>query len=139
MATAQYDLADPTCEQPAAFLWPSLRVFDQSSETLPLSKARLVIPCYNEEKRLPADCLKQHLALHPDIELLFVNDGSRDRTDDVLASICRGTEQSSHILSLAQNRGKAEAVRLGILEALGTELPTTSASGMPIWQPLYPR
>ncbi len=119
MATAQYDLA-VSLEQSSEFLRPSPYGLGQDSGTFARPKARIVIPCYNEEKRLPVERLQQHLALHPDIELLFVNDGSRDRTDEVLGSICRGAKQGARVVSLAQNKGKAEAVRLGVLEALGT-------------------
>ncbi|NJM15511.1 MAG: glycosyltransferase [Bacteroidales bacterium] len=55
---------------------------------------------------------------NPNIDLLFVNDGSRDNTLDVLSMLSINAETISY-LNLAQNVGKAEAVRQGILHAYG--------------------
>ena len=54
---------------------------------------------------------------------MFVNDGSRDQTLQVLQQLCRGYEDRASILSNDRNRGKAEAVRSGIVHALGTFSP----------------
>lgn len=85
--------------------------------------AAIVIPCYNEEKRLPVDELKRHLAAQSGIQFVFVDDGSKDRTAEVLANICAETDNRSRFVSLARNSGKAEAVRLGILDALASGTP----------------
>ena len=50
--------------------------------------------------------------------MLFVDDGSRDDTRDVLAGICAQLGPRALRLDLPQNRGKAEAVRQGLLTAL---------------------
>jgi glycosyltransferase involved in cell wall biosynthesis len=49
---------------------------------------------------------------------LFVNDGSRDATLEVLQSLTRENPQRFKLLDLPHNGGKAEAVRQGILKAL---------------------
>ena len=73
----------------------------------------VTIPCYNEAERLD---LAQVDALLDDarFSLLFVDDGSRDGTRDVLAAICEKHERRATYLVLPQNRGKAEAVRIGL-------------------------
>jgi dolichyl-phosphate beta-glucosyltransferase len=78
----------------------------------------LVIPCYNEARRL--DLAEFRKFLHEDAEtrLIFVDDGSSDHTPDVLRELCSGFEDSTEILTSARNQGKAEAVRSGILHAL---------------------
>lgn len=77
----------------------------------------IIIPCYNEEKRLPTDVFLSFVNENKDVQFLFVNDGSSDRTIEVLRKL---TAQDEHflILDLQNNRGKAEAVRQGLLYAL---------------------
>jgi dolichyl-phosphate beta-glucosyltransferase len=82
-----------------------------------MSKVCLIIPCYNEERRLGKDDFEQFLSVHPDYDLLFVNDGSTDRTESVLASFANQLP-NAFILNLKENRGKAEAVRAGFLQAI---------------------
>jgi DNA-binding response OmpR family regulator len=75
----------------------------------------VVIPCYNEEKRLlSAEFISfahQNLGYH----LCFVNDGSKDKTLEVLAQLRKGKEDYISIYDCEKNGGKAEAVRLGML------------------------
>lgn len=78
----------------------------------------LVVPCYNEERRLPADELRRYDAGGHRIEFLLVNDGSRDGTLKLLESLRAADPARFSVLDLGRNRGKAEAVRLGILAAL---------------------
>jgi dolichyl-phosphate beta-glucosyltransferase len=74
---------------------------------------RIVVPCFDEGRRLDGPAF---LRLgHP---LLFVNDGSTDDTAEVLAELRRQAPERIEVLELGRNRGKAEAVRLGLLHAL---------------------
>ena len=51
-----------------------------------LKRAAIVVPCYNEEKRLrPAEFT--HCLETTDVHFVFVNDGSQDRTGEVLAEL----------------------------------------------------
>ncbi len=78
----------------------------------------LVVPCYNEARRLNVEGFRSYLANTPETHLLFVDDGSRDNTVEVLGRVCAGFEERAAILRCSVNVGKAEAVRLGILHAL---------------------
>lgn len=79
----------------------------------------LVLPCFNEAARLPAQAIEQAVAARPWLHLVFVDDGSRDGTGEVLAAlIARLPPGRARLLSQPQNRGKGEAVRLGLIEAL---------------------
>lgn len=78
----------------------------------------LVVPCFNEERRLAAHAYRAFAARHPDVGFLFVDDGSQDGTAKVLDAMCGELGGGSEVLRLARNSGKAEAVRLGILHAL---------------------
>jgi dolichyl-phosphate beta-glucosyltransferase len=78
----------------------------------------LIVPCYNEAKRLEVASFRSFLAERTGVHILFVDDGSRDQTMKVLESVRAGYEDSASILPCPKNRGKAEAVRIGILHAL---------------------
>lgn len=77
----------------------------------------VVIPCYNEADRLDeADVLA--LLDEPNVDVLLVDDGSTDDTAGLLARIASKAPERIRHLGLPANRGKAEAVRTGLLEAL---------------------
>jgi len=77
-------------------------------------RAIIVVPCYNEERRLPV----AEFEIFPGAEFLFVNDGSRDGTLRLLESIRDSDPSRFSVLNLEKNSGKAEAVRRGILAAM---------------------
>jgi dolichyl-phosphate beta-glucosyltransferase len=82
-----------------------------------MRKVGLIVPCYNEALRFDADGFLA-LAGLPDVTLVFVNDGSTDDTEGVLQRFCDGTRGRAELISLAENRGKAEGVRRGLSHAL---------------------
>jgi len=77
----------------------------------------IIIPCYNEEKRLPVDVFLSFANQNKNVQFLFINDGSTDRTIEVLKKLMAQNEHFL-ILDLQHNAGKAEAVRQGMLYAL---------------------
>jgi glycosyltransferase involved in cell wall biosynthesis len=77
----------------------------------------IVVPCYNEEHRLPTDQFLEFLC-HSQVCFVFVDDGSRDRTFYRLEGLRAGNEDRVFVLRLPANRGKAEAVRAGLNLAL---------------------
>lgn len=80
----------------------------------------VVVPCYNEAVRLRPEAFLSCLDTMPAVRFLFVDDGSRDGTREVLARLQRRAEDRLQLLALDTNRGKAEAVRLGVLEAFAS-------------------
>ena len=78
----------------------------------------LVVPCYNEELRLRRSAFVDYATTRPWVTFLFVDDGSTDATSAVLAEIQSLLPSQSVVLRLDVNKGKAEAVRRGILGAL---------------------
>ena len=85
----------------------------------------LVIPCYNEEQVLPLTSGKFKTKLEELIEagkisedsrVMFVNDGSKDTTWDILSSLCEEDKKYCAI-SLAHNRGHQNALIAGLMEA----------------------
>lgn len=83
-----------------------------------LPKTVIIIPCYNEEKRLQISRFTDFADQHNEVSFLFVDDGSIDKTLALLQSV---NHPQVSVLSLAANRGKAEAVRAGMLHALKTD------------------
>ncbi len=79
----------------------------------------LVIPVYNEEKRIGKtfdalfDFSRHHM--FADLEVVFVNDGSRDSTLDKIRNF--SASLPVRVISYQENRGKGFAVRRGMLEA----------------------
>ena len=82
----------------------------------------IVIPAYNEEQRLPAtlDKVFAYLSAKPwnPVEVLVVDDGSRDQTASVAERIAKQNPRL-RLLRNPGNRGKGYSVRHGILEAKG--------------------
>jgi glycosyltransferase involved in cell wall biosynthesis len=83
-----------------------------------MSRAIVVVPCYNEAKRLNVGQMQDFGRRTQCSELLFVNDGSRDETLEVIEQLRHGNPRRFSFLHLAKNSGKAEAVRQGMLLAL---------------------
>jgi dolichyl-phosphate beta-glucosyltransferase len=78
----------------------------------------IVIPCFNEAARLDLDALREAIAADGSLEFVMVDDGSTDRTAALLDTLQSESPERFHTLILDRNRGKAEAVRRGILAAL---------------------
>jgi len=75
----------------------------------------IIIPCYNEEKRLDKERFFSFLKSQKNVLLCFVNDGSSDKTIEVLNNIKSKHPENAEAISTVKNVGKAEAVRTGIL------------------------
>ena len=75
----------------------------------------VVIPCYNEEKRLLSTEFTDFIEKNSGYHLCFVNDGSKDKTLEVLNDLRKGREDFITVYDCEKNGGKAEAVRQGML------------------------
>ena len=86
----------------------------------------IVIPCYNEQEVLPITApqflakLRQLIAagkIAEESRVLFVNDGSKDRTWEIITELAKSDE---HYLGVSQsrNRGHQNAVLAGLMEAM---------------------
>lgn len=98
----------------------------QSSREIRLS---VVIPTYNEEKRLPRtfDALRRlkQSGVFKDLEIIFVNDSSTDRTAELIRDFGRSMPLKQ--IDYSPNRGKGYAVRQGFLAAGGDYVLMTDA------------
>jgi glycosyltransferase involved in cell wall biosynthesis len=76
----------------------------------------IVVPCFNEEARIPIKYWRELINKSIDINWLFIDDGSNDRTFEILERICAGS--SAKTLKLPKNVGKGNAIRQGFLRIL---------------------
>jgi glycosyltransferase involved in cell wall biosynthesis len=81
----------------------------------------IVIPCYNEAARLNRGAVVEFARRNTDTRLLFVDDCSVDDTLNQLRAVEAEIGPQIGVLSLPENRGKAEAVRAGMLAALAED------------------
>lgn len=82
-----------------------------------MQKVCIVIPCYNEEKRLNTSPFLDYILKNNNVALCFVNDGSKDNTLSLINKIAANKPEQLFVYDLKVNQGKAEAVRMGVLHA----------------------
>jgi len=82
----------------------------------------VVVPCFDEAGRLVPSQFSEAVAAQPELDLVFVNDGSRDRTGALLDALCGERPDRMRVLHADRNRGKAEAVRSGVLAAIAPDV-----------------
>lgn len=85
----------------------------------------VIVPAYNEEKRIAATLLKtqdylsrQSTGWRIDYEIIVVNDGSTDSTQKTVEGL-KSQIKNLEIISYQKNKGKGYAVRCGMLQANG--------------------
>ena len=89
----------------------------------------VVVPCYNEEQRLPRtiEQIERYLdARGAAYELILVDDGSTDGTRALMDSAA-AAHASVRIESLPRNRGKGRALAEGVAAARGARILVTDA------------
>lgn len=82
----------------------------------------VVVPCFNEEARLPATLgpARQYLEQSGRaFELIVVDDGSGDRTAAVVRELAGGDPRVT-LVSLPRNRGKGRALAEGVARTTGS-------------------
>lgn len=77
----------------------------------------IVVPCYNEEKKIALTAYQNFLQSNSEAIICFVNDGSTDNTLEKLETLQAKFTDRVFVISNPKNLGKAEAVRNGFLYA----------------------
>lgn len=88
------------------------------AEILP-EKLTLILPVYNEAKRLEKAFLrlKQIHDCYPGWQIIFVDDGSTDKTKQVLEKKIKQQRRQMELISYSPNQGKGYAIKKGIEQA----------------------
>jgi len=74
-----------------------------------MQKIAIIIPCYNEEKRIKKELVVSLLA-QSSVDVYLANDGSTDNTIIVLEDIVKDFNERCFIFNYKQNRGKATTI-----------------------------
>ncbi|MBO5411632.1 MAG: glycosyltransferase family 2 protein [Clostridia bacterium] len=86
-----------------------------------MAKYSIIVPAYNEEKSLGLfyDAVTPMMeSLQEDYELIFINDGSRDATKDVLLALAK-KDKRVKVCHFSRNFGQQAALLCGLKEASG--------------------
>ncbi len=88
-----------------------------------MKKISMIVPCYNEEGNISLffEDVKQTYSKNKDykIELIFIDDGSKDNTLLELKKISKDKEFDIKIISFSRNFGKESVIYAGLLKASG--------------------
>ena len=80
-------------------------------------KVAIIIPCYNEADRLDVNKFVDYLLQNKHVHFYFIDDGSTDNTIIILNEIMSKINSHVTLLKNESNKGKAESVRLGVIES----------------------
>jgi poly-beta-1,6-N-acetyl-D-glucosamine synthase len=89
----------------------------------------ILVPCHNEQDQIEATVLQLLEVDYPEYEIIVIDDGSTDRTIDIVRDLSR---RHAHVrtVCLKENQGKAAALNIGTLAARGEYLLTLDADAL---------
>jgi len=87
----------------------------------------IIIPAYNEEKIIETIVDNLRDMNYPDYEVIVINDGSTDKTAEIIDNMVLENQQWLKVVHLEENKGKSNALNMGILLSKGHFLVTIDA------------
>lgn len=84
-------------------------------------KVSILVPAYNEQDQIELTIDKLLEIDYPDFEILLINDGSKDKTPEILER-CAMKDDKIRFINLKENAGKANALWLGLMASKGEYL-----------------
>lgn len=96
-------------------------ISNERRKPLPLNKTPMVsilVPCYNEAETIENTVRELSKLQYPNYEIIVINDGSSDNTEEVVYGLLEKYERMRFI-DLKENNGKANALYLGLIAANG--------------------
>ena len=88
-----------------------------------MKKIGIIVPCYNEQEAIPyfydeVNKISNNMKENAEFEFLFINDGSKDNTLNVLRDLSKKDSRVKYI-SFSRNFGKEAAMYAGLKEISG--------------------
>ena len=86
-----------------------------------MKKVSIIVPCYNEEESIPLfykEIRKVFSKINYKLELIFINDGSKDKTLELIKNLSKEDKEANYI-SLSRNFGKEAAMWAGLKHSTG--------------------
>ncbi|WP_249366596.1 poly-beta-1,6-N-acetyl-D-glucosamine synthase [Neobacillus rhizophilus] len=100
---------------------------DYRDEELPF--VSLLIPAYNEEKTIEETINYVSHLNYPHYEVIVINDGSNDRTLEILKSLLH-LNSKLRVVNVVDNKGKANALKQGVLASKGELIATIDSDAI---------
>lgn len=89
----------------------------------------LLIPAFNEEQTIEETVRYASEINYPHYEIIVINDGSKDRTLEILKSLL-DRYSKLRIVNVVQNKGKAHALKQGVLASKGEFIATIDSDAI---------
>ncbi|MFC4802129.1 poly-beta-1,6-N-acetyl-D-glucosamine synthase [Neobacillus sp. GCM10023253] len=89
----------------------------------------LLIPAYNEEKTIEETINYASHLNYPHYEVIVINDGSKDRTLEILKSLLH-MNPKLRVVNVVDNKGKANALKQGVLASKGELIATIDSDAI---------
>ena len=99
------------------FRWERRKYPKQESTSLPF--VSVIVPAHNEEVNINDTISHLDNLNYPHYEVIVVNDGSADKTPQILDDLVKKYDKWLKVIHLSPNSGKAKAVNVGILLSKG--------------------
>lgn len=101
----------------------------EKKDSLPLNETPMVsilIPCYNEGENIRTTISRLEQITYPNFEIVAINDGSTDKTAEILYELA-GKYENLRFIDCKENCGKANALDIGLIAAKSEILVTIDA------------
>jgi poly-beta-1,6-N-acetyl-D-glucosamine synthase len=89
----------------------------------------LLIPAYNEEQTIEETVKYASELNYPNYEVIVINDGSKDRTMDILKSLL-DLYPKLRVVNVVNNKGKANALKQGVMASKGELIATIDSDAI---------
>lgn len=99
------------------FRWERKKYPDPDPDSLPLFS--IIVPAHNEEEHIKPTITNLENLNYPQYEVIVVNDGSQDKTSQILDELAQHYQKWLKVIHLSPNSGKAQATNVGIVLSKG--------------------
>lgn len=76
-------------------------------------KVGIIVPCYNEERQININAFRKCLVSYSDLHLCFVNNGSQDKTLEILHAFKNEFEDRVAVINMKKTQSKSLVIRVG--------------------------